>query len=243
MAKSSIHIKPIKANSETHNFRKIEYKHVRKDLTHLNFSSGRKDQEGNFVPLKKIRKELEILVKEKTGRKMQKKATPIREGVFLFTAEHSNKEIVNSLKGLSEKFGIRPIQIHLHRDEGHYEKHTNVWKSNLHAHVVFEWIDRNTGKSFKLDKKDMSEMQTHFAERLSMERGKKSLKTHLNAVEYKIKLAEEELKNVEKKLTLREKTELTAFRFLADKNPKLKEAVKKAIPIVRKMNKSRGKTM
>jgi predicted DNA-binding protein YlxM (UPF0122 family) len=204
----------------------------------LNFSSGRKDQEGNFVPLKKIRKELEILVKKKTGRAMQKKATPLREGVFLFTAEHSNEDVVNSLKGISKRFGIRPIQIHLHRDEGHYEKHTNIWKPNLHAHVIFEWIDRKTGKSFKLDRKDMSEMQTHFAERLSMERGKKSLKTHLNAVEYKIKLAEEELKTIEKKLTPREQTELTAFRLLADKNPDLKTALKKAIPHVRKMNKS-----
>ena len=70
MAKSSINIQPIKANSETHNFRKIDYDHVRKDLSHLNFSAGRKDQEGNFIPLKKIRKELEILVKEKTGRKI-----------------------------------------------------------------------------------------------------------------------------------------------------------------------------
>jgi len=245
MAKSSIHIQPIKANSETHNLRKIDYDHVNKDLSHLNFSTGRKDKEGNLIPLKKIRKELEILVKKKTGRAMQKKATPLREGVFLFTAEHSNNDVLNSLKGISERFGIKPIQIHLHRDEGHYEKDTNVWKPNLHAHVVFEWIDRNTGKSFKLDRKDMSDMQTHFAEALSMERGKKSLKTHLNAVEYKIKMAEEELKaikeEIEVKLTPKEKTELTAFKLLADKNPALKTALKKAIPYVRKtQNRGRG---
>lgn len=244
MAKSSIHIQPIKANSETHNLRLMDYDHVRKDLSHLNFSAGRTDQQNKLIPLKEIRKELEILVKQKTGRAMQKKATPLREGVFLFTAEHTNKEIVHSLNGLQKKFGIKPIQIHIHRDEGHYEKHTNTWKPNLHAHVIFEWIDRKTGKSFKLDRKDMSNLQTHFAEALGMERGKKSLKTHKNALEFKIEKLQEELKSLEVekevKLTPKEKTELRAFQFLAAQNESLKNALKKTIPIVRKKRRNLG---
>ena len=192
MAKSSINIQPVKANSETHNLRLKDYKHVNKELTHLNQSYFFDER-----PIKTIRKELEVLVKEKTGRKMQRKATPIREGVFLFNPEHSYQDILNSLNGIQEKFGIKPIQLHIHRDEGHHKSKLRPgdedWKSNLHAHVVFEWIDRSTGKAFKLNRKDMSNLQTHFAEALGMERGKKSLKSHLSAEEYKIQKIEQNI--------------------------------------------------
>ena len=258
MAKSSIHIKPVKVNSENHNLRLKDYKHVRQDLTHLNFSRMIKEQ-----PIREIRKELEILVKNKTGRKMQKKATPIREGVFLFTEKHTNKDIEKALEGIEQTFGIKPIQLHIHRDEGHYKKDkegnkTDEWVPNLHAHVVFEWINRETGKAFKLKRDDMSKLQTHFATALGMERGQKSTKKHKNALEFKIeqheKLKTELQKNKfdlnteiqilqknefdlnmeiqilkNEKLTPKEKKELKAYRKLAEKHPKIKTAVNKII--------------
>lgn len=46
------------------------------------------------------------------------------------------------------------------------------WKSNSHAHILFDWMDHATGKSWKLDKKAMSDLQTLAAETLNMERGK-----------------------------------------------------------------------
>ncbi|MGL5959083.1 MAG: hypothetical protein ACRCZZ_10950, partial [Phocaeicola sp.] len=58
------------------------------------------------------------------------------------------------------------------------------WKSNLHAHMVFDWTQEN-GKSCKLNKQDMAEMQTILADCLGMERGKSSDVKHLNAVQFK----------------------------------------------------------
>lgn len=51
------------------------------------------------------------------------------------------------------------------------------WKSNSHAHILFDWMDHATGKSWKLDKKAMSDLQTLAAETLNMERGKSKEET------------------------------------------------------------------
>lgn len=61
----------------------------------------------------------------------------------------------------------------IHRDEGHYSNPEDVatWKPNLHAHIVWDWMNHETGKSCKLDEKTMSEMQTVLAECLEMQRG------------------------------------------------------------------------
>ena len=58
------------------------------------------------------------------------------------------------------------------RDEGHYgiPGDNATWKPNLHAHIVWDWMNHDTGKSCKLDEKAMSEMQTVLAECLEMER-------------------------------------------------------------------------
>ena len=255
MAKSSIHIQPVKANSETHNLRLMDYKHVEKDLSIHNYSWGTENK------ISEIRKEINEIYQKKTGQRMQRKATPIREGVFLIEAHHKNEDVLKVVQKIGRKYGIKPLQLHIHRDEGHHksvESGEEGWKPNLHAHVIFEWFNRDTGKTVKLDRKAMSDMQTDFAIALGMERGKKSLKTHLNAFEYKIKLAEEKLQEIQKKefdlnaeiqflenekLTPREKTKLKAFEFLAEQNPNLKNAVNKAIPIIRKMNKSKGKSI
>lgn len=51
------------------------------------------------------------------------------------------------------------------------------WKSNSHAHILLDWMDHATGKSWKLDKKAMSDLQTLAAETLNMERGKSKEET------------------------------------------------------------------
>ena len=43
-----------------------------------------------------------------------------------------------------------------------------VWKPNLHAHIVFDWYDHSTGKSIKTTSLDAIEMQTICAEVLGM---------------------------------------------------------------------------
>ena len=72
-----------------------------------------------------------------------------------------------------KKWGITALQIFIHRDEGHYSvpNDTATWKPNLRAHIVWDWMNHETGKSCKLDEKAMSEMQTLLAECLDMEKG------------------------------------------------------------------------
>lgn len=54
---------------------------------------------------------------------------------------------------------------------GCYRKSTGKWIPNHHCHMIFDWIDHKTGKSFKLNKYDTSKLQTLVAESLGMERG------------------------------------------------------------------------
>lgn len=113
---------------------------------------------------------------------MQAKATPIREAVVVIKP----KTTMGDLKKLSEayrlRFGIDTFQIAIHKDEG-YPK--GEWKPNLHAHLVFDWTNQETGKSLKLNRQDMVEMQTITAEILQMDRGVSSDKQHLSAMQYK----------------------------------------------------------
>jgi hypothetical protein len=138
---------------------------------------------------------LKALVKEKTGRAMQEKdveykdkngktrvrkgSSPIREGVVNIKPDTKMEDLLNYVNRVHEKWGIRAIQIHMHRDEGHYEnpEDKSTWKSNLHAHIIWDWIDHQTGKSFKLKAEDMSQIQDMVAETLEMERGKRKEET------------------------------------------------------------------
>lgn len=195
MAIASIHIIPIKANSEIHNKRLKDYDYVRKDLSHLNEAW---EVESISMAMARIK---EAYMKC-TGQKMQKRATPIREGVVNLNAQHSMADLKRLSKALENEFGIKAIQIYIHRDEGHYRTKASDenWKPNLHAHIVFDWTDKN-GKSIKLNRIKMSKMQDLVAEQLSMERGKYATvtgKKHLNPVQFKL----EKLKEQEKKQLL-----------------------------------------
>jgi hypothetical protein len=178
MAKSSIHIQPVKAGSERHNRREQKLDYVRNDLSYKNESFSTSD----------ISERLKFVTenyKQKTGQKMQAKATPIREGVLLISENHTIEDLKKLGQKLEQRFGIKTIQAYTHKDEGHYDKITEVWKPNLHAHMVFDWTDHETGKSLKLDKQDISELQTIVAEELGLERGISSDVKHLNAIQYK----------------------------------------------------------
>lgn len=174
--------------SESHNLRLRKFDYVREDLTINNFNWG------FDVSISERKKEIENLYQSKIGRRLDVRATPIREGVFLITQEHTNEQILNVVQEVEKKFGIRPVQLSIHRDEGHTDKDSGIWKPNLHAHVVFDWQNKETGKTFKLAKDDMSRLQDYFASRLQMERGKTSTKQHKNALDFKIGILEEQLK-------------------------------------------------
>lgn len=194
MGKSSIHIKAVKSSSETHNLRLREFDYVRKDLTPENFNWGFENK------LSEIRKDQEKLYQEKVGQRMQKRANPLREGVFLVDQHTTDKTILDTVTGVEKEFGIKAVQLSVHRDEGHYHPESKEWKPNYHAHVVFDWQDKNTGKSFKLKPQQLSELQTYFAKSLGMERGKASTRKHKNSLEFKVEKLMEDQNTIGKEI-------------------------------------------
>lgn len=114
------------------------------------------------------------VVNKKTGRvKTISGSAPIREGVLVCKDGTSMEQLQRFCQLCQERFGITAIQIHIHLDEGHYEnpRDKSTWKSNYHAHIILDWMNHETGRSYKLSADDMSAMQDLAAEALEMERG------------------------------------------------------------------------
>lgn len=189
MSKSSIHVVPVKAGSEKHNQREKELSYVRSDLSHLNSSFVVKS-------IAEAKQFTEKNAKEKTGRTMQAKATPIREGVLLIGQHHTASDLKKLAVRIEEQFGIKTIQGYCHKDEGHYDKISGEWKPNYHAHMVFDWTDHATGKSIKMSRDNMAELQSVVAKELGLERGVSSSKEHLNAIQYKSQQEQKDLEMV-----------------------------------------------
>ena len=63
------------------------------------------------------------------------------------------------------------------------------------THVVFDWTQPN-GKSVRLSRDDMAELQTIASEALGMERGVSSDRKHLSAMQYKTECAKEQLQEL-----------------------------------------------
>ena len=208
-AKASDHVKPCNIEqSERHNRRDAEFiaslnsriLYVRTDLSHNNESYVAPDMQG--VTLQQHYDAIKAMVKQKTGRAMQEKkvmvtgkngkqkerngSSPIRESVVNIKPDTTMNDLLKYTKKVQERWGIRAIQIHIHKDEGHYEDPDDLstWKPNLHAHIIWDWMNHETGKSYKLGKKDMEELQDMAAETLDMERGKSKAETGREHLEH-----------------------------------------------------------
>lgn len=131
---------------------------------------------------------------------MQKKATPIREGVIVISEDTTLRQLQNLAEKLEERFGVHAFQIYTHKDEGAnaWDGREEAWKPNYHAHMIFDWTDGHTGKTVKLNKHDMAEMQTITAECLNMERGVSSDRKHLSAMQYKNQMETEKAEQLQK---------------------------------------------
>lgn len=194
MSKTSIHIEPCKiGSSEQHNQRLKHLDYVRPDLSHQN------ERWVGVADLPAHLDNLKTLVKDKTGRLMQAKATPIREGVIVIKQDTTIAQLRGLADAIEQRWGIKTLQIYTHKDEGHTDS-DGSWKPNLHAHIVFDWVNQDTGKSIKLSKQDMAEMQTMVADCLEMVRGESSDIKHLGTIQYKTQAEEQRLR------TLKEKT-------------------------------------
>lgn len=198
MAKqTSVNVQPVKGGSEEHNKREKQLDYVRKDLSHLNQYWESDTQANRLVNIK-------ALYQSKTGQKMQAKATPIREGVVVIQDSTTMADLHRLANAYRDRLGIEVFQIAIHRDEGY--QNSKEWKPNLHAHLVFDWTDHNTGKSVKLNRQKMAEMQTITAEVLGMERGKSSEKKHLTAQQYKAEAEAQRAEQLQEQVAALSKT-------------------------------------
>ena len=198
MAKqTSINVQPAKGGSEQHNKREKELDYVRKDLSHLNQYWESDTQANRLATIKE-------LAKAKTGRTMQAKATPIREGVVVIQQSTTMEDLHRLADAYRDRLGVEVFQIAIHRDEGY--QNSKEWKPNLHAHLVFDWTNHETGKSVKLNRQKMAEMQTITAEVLGMERGKSSEKKHLTAQQYKAEAEAQRAEQLQEQVAALSKT-------------------------------------
>ena len=234
--KSSIHIKPCNTkSSEAHNRRTAEYMrnigtskiYIVPELTAdndqwINRDFGNPDLQTHYDNIKRM-------VKEKTGRAMQEKererkgkngkiikvagCSPIREGVLLIRPETTLADVREFGEECQRCWGITPLQIFLHKDEGHWlggkpdaeDKESfqvgGKWfKPNYHAHIVFDWMNHETGKSRKLNDEDMAAMQTLASDILMMERGQSKNvtgKEHLERNDFIIEKQKAELQRID----------------------------------------------
>lgn len=202
MAKTSINIQPMKAGSERHNLRHKELSYIRKDLSHLNESWIDPRYEGKSMS--EVREDIARRYKSAVGQKLQKTAQPLREAVVVIGDTTTMEQLRQLATAMERQFGIKTMQIHIHRDEGHSTTHPSQkgeeWKPNLHAHLCLDWTKPN-GKSLALTQLHMSQLQTLTAEILGMERGVSSDVKHLSAVQYKNK------KEAERSLALQQQNE------------------------------------
>lgn len=153
----------------------------------LNWNDGRY----KGLSLAQIRRRDAEIVKEKTGRVMQAKCTPIREGVVPCKADTQMNDFKPVINWLLER-GVSVIRIDIHHDEGHTDLQSGQRKYNHHAHIICDWIDHKTGRTAKLGRLDMAQLQTVVADALHMERGEPSKKRHVRAMEYRAQKANEE---------------------------------------------------
>lgn len=194
MAQTSIHICPVKAGSEAHNTRTRSLDYVRKELTPNNecyyYTSMSLDQ---------LHGEIKKDYAAAHGKKLHARATPIREAVAVIKEGTTMQQLQDFCQECERIWGIKAVQIHLHKDEGHNAK-DGSWKPNLHAHIVFDWYNFDTHTTAKLTAADTSFMQTILADCLEMDRGESSDRKHLNAIQQKNKAESEKLQQLQEEV-------------------------------------------
>lgn len=149
-------------------------------------------------------------INKKTGKEYTVAGwSPIREGVVPIK-EDTKLSDFKPIEEWARGKGLDIIRIDMHQDEGYKDEETGNIKFNRHAHVVFDWLDHNTGKTLKLNEQDMRELQDVVANALHMERGESKAKTgaehrdveqqRIHADQQRIKRAEQKMQEMKKKL-------------------------------------------
>lgn len=173
--------------------------YIHSDRTEMN-ESWHKEYQSNGHPktLRNYLADTKRIVKEKTGRAMQKKAEDnvIGEAVVVIDEQTTMEDLQKLGKAMEQRYGWTCVQIHIHRDEGYLGERTEDMKHregkyNLHAHMFFITTNLATGKSWKRQRGEGSVMQDITAQTLDLTRGVKKSeqavapKETLHVLEYK----------------------------------------------------------
>ena len=258
--KTSINIKPCNLGSSSpHNKRSAEYlANIRKEKFYIRTDLMERNEmwvssQLGDTSLTDYYNQIAAMVKEKIGRAMQTKdrervnkktgkvtivrgSTPLKEGVVVIKEDTTMEQLQKFCKVCNERWGVTALQVFIHRDEGHYRipGDNATWKPNLHAHIVWDWMNHETGKSCKLDEKAMSEMQTVLAECLEMERGiSKEItgKEHLERTDFILAKQKQEAERAkaEKEAALAAKEEAEKERQTIEGENKAKEQYRQSL--------------
>lgn len=155
-----------------------------------------------------------------THRSMPKTAEPVKEGVIVIDCNVTIEQLRAFGDWVHEAYGVKPMGIYIHYGEGHWATldeeegqtedmyrrndgfewkrqnefgETEYWKPNLHAHMVFDWFNHETGRCFNLPPRVMVQMEDKLSEFLNMKRGEHSNRDWLNSVAFKAKAERERM--------------------------------------------------
>lgn len=117
MAKTSINVRACNIGSaERHNLRSKELDYIRPELSYRN-------EQWSEMKIADVLEDIREKYRQHTGQSMQKKATPIREGVVVIEDGTTLRQLQDFAERIEERFGIHTFQIYTHKDEG-----ASVWK-------------------------------------------------------------------------------------------------------------------
>jgi len=129
--------------------------------------------------------------RQKFGQPLKAKSY-VWEAVVNLNKEHTLEDVQRLTKAIEKETGFTGVQIAIHRDEGHINER-GVPQYNLHAHITFFTLDRQTGQQLyrkglterqkrenpelkAMNRERLSKLQDLTAKVLGMERGKQGSK-------------------------------------------------------------------
>ena len=129
--------------------------------------------------LKELYAEAKENYAKERGQKLQAKSYTW-EAVVNLNKEHTLEDVQRLVKEIEKETGFTGVQIAIHRDEGHINER-GVPQYNLHAHITFFTLDRQTGK--QLMRRDITPSQRRELEQEIKDKypdiGEKSLKAEV----------------------------------------------------------------
>lgn len=235
----SANVQPAKANCLQHNRRDENStrvpSHVNPHESYLNHTifedemiKGRK----SIVPFVK---RAELLYTEKTGQKCQSSFVPFREDVLSLPGrgDISDEQILDYLRTVEEKFGVKPIGAWYHKDEGHphskYIEGDENFEKNYHVHVLYSCQDKDTGKAIRLPRSFYTLRQDFLSKATGLERGNPAAETRRerrSASQQRIHAMEERIRMLEEEYRKRDLKAQEDVKRLEDEKNKLEEEIK-----------------